>query len=308
MKISFEGLPGCRKHEIFLAINKRFGFTFISSFDSEWHQRFLSDPIKYGLAYELNRLMSFYHQSDLYLNFQTVDQQSINQDYKEYETLSDDSIMESDDKNNFDIDDIEDDEVDSEDNEDRNNEDRNNNDRNNDEDGNNDERINDNEIILDEDDIKKIDNEHNNRTTVTNTSIIKPKKVLYDSLYSIKKVYVEFMLYKKWMNKYEYDTFMKFYYLIYTPPDVIIYFYGTFENAFNRMKQMTYQTKKTDNQLIRYEYSEEEFKKLHYQYEWVFDNNNCRIPIFKINVDDDLTIILNNIEAVLKKIDEVFTY
>jgi len=269
MKISFDGLPGCRKHEIFSAINKRFGLTFQSSFDSEWHQRFLSDPTKYSLAYELNRLMSFYQQSDLFLNIHT-EQPLINSDFKDYdEDNSDISDSEYSDEitdlNNLDEDDI-----------------------------------------LNESPEKKTFSSNNLLITTTTTVVNKPtktKKILYDSLYSLKKVYIEFLLHQGWLNKAEYDIFMKYYYLLYTPPDVIIYFYGTFENVFNRMKQMSH-----NNQLVIYNYSEEEFKRLHYSFEWAFNNNNCRIPIFKINVDDDLDVILNNIHAVLNKIDIVFKY
>lgn len=293
MKISFEGLPGCRKHEIFLAINKRFGLTFLSSFDSDSHQRFLSNPTKYSLAYELNRLMSFYHQSNLFeITHNNDPVPPINLDYKDYydnDDLDDDDDLDNDITNDNELseysdnkDPFENDELPSMD------------------DINTDGHIE--PIIISE------------KIPLVNT-VSRSKKILYDSLYSLKKVYVEFLTHQGWMNKYEYDTFMKFYYLLYTPPDVIIYFYGTFENAFNRMKQMSQQpiisssendNIQNDNQLIRYNYSEEEFKKLHYQYEWVFDNNNCKIPIFKINVDDDLNVILNNIQAVLDKVDQVF--
>ena len=123
---------------------------------------------------------------------------------------------------------------------------------------------------------------------------------LYDSLYALKKIYVEYLSHQGTMGKNDYDIFMKYYRLIYQQPDVIIYFYGTYENTFKRMND-TADKLKTD----RHKYTNDEFNKLHFLYEWVFDNNNCRIPIFKVSVDDELPAILTNIKSILEKSEKM---
>lgn len=304
MKISFEGLPGCRKKEIFQAIDQKFGYKFNSSHDFNWHRRFLANPQKYSLTYELNRLIQFYHQFD-----------NKNQNKLDPENSSDK---------------------------------RNSSDRKN-----------------------SSDSEKRNRLDSGKNKSDNTQHQLYDSLHSLKNVYVDYLVHQKWMNRSEYEVFMKFYRLLYVPPDIIIYFYGTFENTYRRMKNEVKESFSppdsidylTDHQLLlnpinldpiellnreiileddlslisdddlqveeltqedllinekfshseedllsesyRYDYSKEEFKKLHYQFEWVFDNNNCRIPIFKVNIDDDLDVILNNLADILRKVENL---
>ena len=189
MKISFEGLPGTQKDQIFQILTEQHGQLIKNSDNLEWYNLFLSDPKKWALSYELNRLINFHYLHD---------------------------------------------------------------------------------------------------NTESN---------LYDSLYALKKVYVDYLLHQNIMTKHEYDTFMKYYRLLYTKPDVIIYFYGTFEKSFETSQESA---KKKGG----YVYSEEEFKQLYYKYEWVFDNNNCSIPIYKVNVEDDINMILANVNEILQKIKD----
>lgn len=120
---------------------------------------------------------------------------------------------------------------------------------------------------------------------------------LYDSLYALKKVYVEYLIHQNIMCKYEYDLFMKYYRLLNVKPDVIIYLYGTFEKSF----KMTQESARKKGEYL---YSEEEFKQLYYKYECVFDNNNCSIPIYKINIEDDLDMIMASVKEILAKCRE----
>lgn len=188
MKISFEGLPGTKKDQIFKILSDK-GLVIKSSEDDEWYHLFLSDPKKFALPYELNRLINFNY-------------------------------------------------------------------------------------------------------------LHEEESPLYDSLYALKKVYVDYLLHQNILTKYEYDLFMKYYRLLNVKPDIIIYFYGTFENSF---QTATESAKRKGGHV----YSEEEFKQLYYKYEWVFDNNNCSIPIYKVNIEDELDVILNNVNDILEKNQEV---
>jgi len=182
--ISIEGLPGCRKDEIYQALKEKHSLDVNRSDTKEWQELLVSNPEKWILAYQMNRLIT--------LNYQYSGSGS-----------------------------------------------------------------------------------------------------LYDSMYSIKKVYVEYLLRQNTLTTQEYDVFMRYYNLMFKAPDVIIYFFGTFENTYRRMLE-----KSGSNHVS---YSEEEFKQLHYQYEWVYDNNNCRIPIYKVNIDDKLDNILRNVVDIIEK-------
>lgn len=122
---------------------------------------------------------------------------------------------------------------------------------------------------------------------------------IFESAHALKKVYVDFFVQKGYIDQKEYEVFMKYYHELYQQPDVIIYFYGTFEPVYENSKQNA-----LTNSL--HLYSENDFKALYYRYEWVFDTNNCLIPIFKVNIDDDLEMILRNIEEIFDKIDKKF--
>jgi len=127
------------------------------------------------------------------------------------------------------------------------------------------------------------------------------KPLLIDSLYSLKNIYIDYLKHKEYLTDLEYSTFNRLYTQLYQEPQVIIYLFGTFENTYRRMKESV-----EHDRLNEYDYSEDEFKKLHYQFEWIYDINNCQIPIYKVSVEDDLDSIVRNIEEILKKIDILF--
>lgn len=122
---------------------------------------------------------------------------------------------------------------------------------------------------------------------------------LFESAHAMKKVYIDFFLQKGYINQKEYEVFMKYYNELYQQPDIIIYFYGTFEPIFEASKQNA-----LTNSL--HLYNQDDFKTLYYKYEWVFDTNNCLIPIYKVSIDDDLDQIIRNLEEILDKIDKKF--
>lgn len=116
--------------------------------------------------------------------------------------------------------------------------------------------------------------------------------ILVDSLYSLKHVYQEYLLKRKWISEAENQVFLMAEQDLIAQPDIIIYFYGTFDNTYQRMK---------DN---GNRFSLDEFKDLHYHFEWTYDLNNCQIPIYKVNVDDSLPNIVRNVKAILDKISQ----
>lgn len=125
--------------------------------------------------------------------------------------------------------------------------------------------------------------------------------ILVDSLYSLKNIYVDYLKHKEYLTDLEYSTFNRIYKQLYQEPQVIIYLFGTFENTYDRMK-----TNVEKDRSNKYDYSEDEFKKLHYQFEWIFDINNCQIPIYKVSVEDNIDSIVRNIEEILRKINTLF--
>jgi len=188
--ISIEGLPGTKKQLILSALTSKLDLKIHPSFDPEWHQLFVSNPSKYALSYELNRLITLHHQ---------------------YED----------------------------------------------------------------------------------------KTQIFESAHALKKVYVDFFMQKGYLDQKEYELFMKYYHELYQQPEIIIYFYGTYEPIFENS-----QNNAVINNLTIY--SPEDFKALYYKYEWVFDINNCFIPIYKVNIDDSLDHIVNNIEIIFDHIHKKF--
>jgi Deoxynucleoside kinase len=113
---------------------------------------------------------------------------------------------------------------------------------------------------------------------------------IYNSLHSNGEVYLYLLQYQNIIDKVQADVLSRFYKLFYKPPTYIIYLYGDLEKCFNRME-------KQDKIPL------DEYKTLHYQYEWVFDITNCKIPVYKVNIDDTLDMIITNIVDILNKID-----
>ena len=185
MKITFEGLPGTRKDEIFLWLKKNMEINIPIQNNIEWDQLYLTDQSKYALGYYFDKLINLYYQFE-------------NQDSSKF----------------------------------------------------------------------------------------------FNSIYAFKKVYLEILLHHNTITQYEYDLFMKYYRLMYQKPDIIIYFFGTFENSYQRALENAQQNK-------THIYSQEEFKQLYYQYESVFDNDNCNIPIFKVNIDDSFKYVTQNLKEII---------
>jgi len=117
-----------------------------------------------------------------------------------------------------------------------------------------------------------------------------PRNCLFESLYALRKVYAEYLLGEGVIEQHEYDSFMKVYHLIHERPDIIIYFYGDVDESYNRTVESGCN------------YTLEEYKKLQCQYEWAFDANNCKIPIYKVNINDDLPRIERNVLEILDKL------
>ena len=198
MIISIEGLPGCRKREIYSRIEHELQVRVIrmSEQDREFHKRFLENPSKLGLVYEINRLLGICEQLD----------------------------------------------------------------------------------------------------------IAEDQLVIVDSIFSLRNVYIYYLRDHGWLTDEEVATFERLYHRIMHIPKVMIYLFGSFEKSFERMRS---EVKLEQDE--QYEYDEEEFKKLHYQFEWVFDTNNCEIPIYKVSVEDDIDSIIRNFREIFDKISLIFT-
>jgi len=107
-----------------------------------------------------------------------------------------------------------------------------------------------------------------------------------DGMYSMRHVYANCLKHDKLISEQEYNLIDKLHKRLFNEPNIIIYLFGTFDSNFNRASESGLK------------YTEEEFKQLHYQYEWVFDTNNCHIPIYKVSIEDDLESIIGNIKAI----------
>jgi thymidylate kinase len=125
------------------------------------------------------------------------------------------------------------------------------------------------------------------------------RQIIVDGMYSSRHVYANYLKHQEWITDREFTILDKLYKRLFTEPKVIIYLFGTFDNNFQRMSGGS----GGDNK-----YTEEEFKKLHYQFEWVFDTNNCQIPIYKVSVEDDLESIVGNIREILEKVDIILNF
>ncbi len=114
----------------------------------------------------------------------------------------------------------------------------------------------------------------------------------YDSFHSLREIYVELLYQKKHLDIYQMEVFQRYHdILLLKKPDYIIYFFGMLDNTFKRTEK---------GGLIN---SFDDYKMLHYQYEWVFDITNCKIPMFKVSIEDDLENIVSNILHILRKIE-----
>lgn len=121
---------------------------------------------------------------------------------------------------------------------------------------------------------------------------------LFSSLCSLRHVYLDYFFKHEYLNQKQYELLVEYYNTFYTEPDYIIYFYGTYENTQARL--MAKNSPQLDTTSMD---KEDQFKQLYYHYEWQFDNNNCHVPIFKVNIDDDMENIIRNIVHILEKIE-----
>jgi hypothetical protein len=136
-----------------------------------------------------------------------------------------------------------------------------------------------------------------NHDLVTNYTGNPRRQVIVDDLYSMRHVYVNYLRRQDLITEPEFDILDKLYKRLFVEPKVIIYLFGTFDSNYKRMLSESGELK----------YTKEEFKKLQYQFEWIYDTNNCHIPIYKISVEDSIESIVNNIREILEKIDIILT-
>lgn len=117
---------------------------------------------------------------------------------------------------------------------------------------------------------------------------------VHESIYAYKELYPTFSAHKNWyhLTDYEGEIFSRYCDLHYRSPDVIIYLYGNLEKCYERTTPLEQQ------------YSFEDFKELYYQFEWTFDVTTCKVPMYKINVEDDIENVVLNIAEIFSKIKE----
>jgi hypothetical protein len=216
MIVSIEGLPGCRKTEIFKHFKDKFGIEVLSNFNPKLHQLYLKDPGKYALSYELDRLIKIYEQHT-----------------KAEISISEEEEVESDDTS-----------------------------------------------------------EPAEKSTSTELTERWPHLQLFNTLHAYCEVYLHHLHHNSVMSKHDLEIVRKLHRLLYQPPDFVIYLYGNLSTCYER------------SQKEQHVHKFDEYKSLQYQYEWVFDVNNCRIPLFKVNVDDDFDKIMQNLCVILDKLNE----
>ena len=144
MKISLEGLPGCKKDLIYHILKEEHGYNVLTSQNPEMFELFISNPDRYALSFEIDQLLRT--ESNL--------RQAVNET-----------------------------------------------------------------------------NESNNTPDVAGKQLI-----MYDSLHSLKEVYLEHLMNKKILNGHEVEIFHRLHHLLYSPPDAIIYFYGDLDKCYERSK------------------------------------------------------------------------
>jgi thymidylate kinase len=199
MIISFEGLPGTYKTELYSALDKGYHIKIKRYCDIAADNLFQSDPAKYSLTYELDRLKTIY----------------------------------------------------------------------------------------------KMFNE-NTDTNSSNNIITRNNGCYYDGLYALREVYVNSLKQRDFLDKYQMEVFQGYHELLMKKPDYIIYLYGNLDTSYKRA------IANTDNKVFS---DFDDYKTLHYQYEWVFDITNCKIPMYKVTIEDDQDVVLENIVDILSKID-----
>ena len=123
--------------------------------------------------------------------------------------------------------------------------------------------------------------------------LVADRHIIVDGLYSLRHVYANYIKHQNWITEREFNILDKMYKRLFTEPKILIYLFGNFDNNYQRTLVSG-----------EYKFSKEEFKKLHYQYEWVFDTNNCQIPIYKVSVEDDLESIVGNIREILQNLQQ----
>tara|TARA_R100001163_G_C5068402_1_gene208660 strand:- start:11298 stop:12113 length:816 start_codon:yes stop_codon:yes gene_type:complete len=271
MIISFEGLPGCRKNEIYNHLGTKLNLNILRMNDKDraLHHKFLKNPKENAFLYELNRLMSIVERT----NENTVQNSQLNTENSLRSSSS--GILLTDSINS------ETDLIIS-----------------------NTGPMGGHTSAIPSCSSPALPANPAGEALVVKLSgnVFNPNdQIMTDSSYSLRNVYIDYLKHCGWINEEEYSIFDRIYRSTYKVPQVMIYFFGSFENCYRRMLEEA----KTDPE-NQYVYSEEEFKKLHYQYEWIFDTNNCQIPIYKVSVEDDIDSIIGNIKEILERIDILF--
>lgn len=115
---------------------------------------------------------------------------------------------------------------------------------------------------------------------------------LFNTTHAFFHVYVQHIHQNlKILSDTDYEVISKLYNLLYKEPDYIIYLYGDKDSNYAR-------NSKDAISLV-------EYNQLEYLYEWVFDSSNCRIPIFKVNIDDTFDNVINNLSIILNKLEVI---
>ncbi|MEO0236697.1 MAG: hypothetical protein ABIN35_00495 [candidate division WOR-3 bacterium] len=84
-------------------------------------------------------------------------------------------------------------------------------------------------------------------------------------------------------------------------PDIIIYLFCLPQVCFERYVTRLIDSAKDINNSYRF-YERDFFQHLHLKYECLYDDVNCSIPIYKINSQEDPSMVLNNIEDIIQQI------
>ena len=117
------------------------------------------------------------------------------------------------------------------------------------------------------------------------------------SPYTLKNIFADFLYEQKIFDHQEYQLHNLYIKKFGWQPDIIIYLYCDHDVCYQRIKNrfsITEDEKSTTDCL----------EKLHIKHEIVFDDLNCKIPIYKINAVEDPQTIYNSITEILKKLSQ----
>ena len=112
------------------------------------------------------------------------------------------------------------------------------------------------------------------------------------SPYTLTNVYGELLYRKQIFDPDEYLIYKKYYSEIGWNPDVIIYLYCHPSVCYERCRRMNMDVNITMNRIIE----------IHTQHELIMDEINCPIALYKVNAQEDIECVVNNVTDIVCKL------